>query len=77
MSRLMYTILLLGVALAFIVLLLRLMEDSMIYFPAKYPEGFWRPERFGLVVEDCFFQTSDGLQLHGWSSRRQDARFSR
>lgn len=46
----------------------------MIYFPVKYPEGFWRPEEFGVAVEDCFFTTEDGVKLHAWYVPRADAR---
>ena len=48
-------------------------EDKFIYFPAKYPDGFWEvndiPAREGEIipkVEDCFFDTTDGVRLHGW-----------
>lgn len=48
-------------------------EDKLIYFPSKYPDGFWDvsslPTREGDVfpkIEDCYFETPDGLQLHGW-----------
>ena len=48
-------------------------EDKFIYFPSKYPDGFWEvnnlPAREGEVipkVEDCFFQTNDAVRLHGW-----------
>jgi fermentation-respiration switch protein FrsA (DUF1100 family) len=48
-------------------------EDKLIYFPSKYPDGFWDvdniPSRDGTIVpkvEDCYFETSDGLRLHGW-----------
>ena len=48
-------------------------EDKFIYFPAKYPDGFWEvesiPAREGEVIpkiEDCQFETSDGVRLHGW-----------
>jgi uncharacterized protein len=48
-------------------------EDKFIYFPSKYPDGFWEvnniPAREAEVipnVEDCFFETTDGVRLHGW-----------
>jgi hypothetical protein len=41
------------------------LEDSFIYFPAKYPEGYWHVGK-QLPVEDCYFNTEDGLRLHGW-----------
>jgi len=43
-----------------------MIEDKMIYFPAKHPEGIWNPEDYGVIVEDSFFKTDDGLTLHGW-----------
>jgi fermentation-respiration switch protein FrsA (DUF1100 family) len=48
-------------------------EESLIYFPSKYPDGYWEvdniPSHEGEVVpkiEDCNFETSDGVKLHGW-----------
>ena len=55
--------------LIFILLLcavLLMIEDKMIYFPAKYPEGIWNPGDYGVIVEDAFFKTEDGLTLHAW-----------
>lgn len=53
--------------------LIMVFEDSLIYFPSKYPDGYWEVSsisaREGEVVpkiEDCNFETSDGVQLHGW-----------
>ena len=39
-------------------------EESLIFFPARYPEGDWQPE--GLSFEDARFQAADGVRLHGW-----------
>ncbi len=47
-----------------VVLLAWAMENSLIYFPAKYPEGVWNPP--GLEFEDAWFTASDGTRLHGW-----------
>ena len=48
-------------------------EDSLIYFPSKYPEGRWDTslltEGFPGTVDDHFFDTSDGHRLHGWWAR--------
>ena len=48
-------------------------EDKLIYFPAKYPDGAWMIRedysRQGEIVpriEDCYFDTSDGVRLHAW-----------
>ncbi len=48
------------------IFLLRLFENQFIYFPEKYPVGYWQPEAFGVQVEDCYFNTADGVRLHGW-----------
>jgi fermentation-respiration switch protein FrsA (DUF1100 family) len=40
------------------------MENSLIYFPSVYPEGFWNPP--GLAFEDAWFEAPDGTKLHGW-----------
>jgi len=56
-----------------IVILIMTFEEKLIYFPSKYPDGVWDldsiPPREGELVakvEDCYFETSDGLRLHGW-----------
>jgi fermentation-respiration switch protein FrsA (DUF1100 family) len=47
-------------------------EDRFIYFPEKFPEGQWDIKTVAAegqvvpVIEDCFFQTPDGVRLHGW-----------
>jgi hypothetical protein len=51
-------------------------EERMIYFPYKYPDGYWERERLGLTVEDCYFTTSDNIRLHGWFISSQQARAS-
>ena len=40
------------------------LEDSLIFYPSRYPEGNWHPP--GLPFEDAWFQAADGTQLHGW-----------
>ncbi len=46
------------------VLWMLFMENSLIYFPSIYPDGFWDPP--GLKFEDAWFETPDGTKLHGW-----------
>ena len=48
-------------------------EDRFIYFPSKYPEGVWDVRRLSAgraavspKIEDVWFQSSDGVRLHGW-----------
>jgi len=61
------------VVLLVVVIMLAIMwlfEERLIFFPSRYPEGRWDlpqiARRQGVVIEDCYFQTSDGLKLHGW-----------
>lgn len=48
---------------------LRRLERHMIYFPIKFPEGYWDTSQFSGHIEDCTFQTEDGVRLHGWFAR--------
>jgi fermentation-respiration switch protein FrsA (DUF1100 family) len=58
---------------AALALLLRLSEKKFIYFPSKYPAGNWEAAGLGLAVENVYFTTSDGVQLHGWLVRHPQA----
>jgi fermentation-respiration switch protein FrsA (DUF1100 family) len=40
------------------------LEEWLIFFPARYPEGDWQPA--GLEFEDARFEAADGTRLHGW-----------
>lgn len=40
------------------------LEESLIFFPARHPEGDWQPR--GLKFEDARFEAADKTQLHGW-----------
>src|SRR5690242_15546847 len=55
-----------------IVLLMAFFEESLLYFPAKYPVGDWNP--VGLKLEDAWFHASDGTKLHGWYVPNENAR---
>jgi fermentation-respiration switch protein FrsA (DUF1100 family) len=55
--------------LLFCIIMVSILERQMIYYPARYPEGYWQPDRFGITVEDCWFTTGDGLRLHGWYAK--------
>jgi fermentation-respiration switch protein FrsA (DUF1100 family) len=54
------------VAYLLVLLMFAHWENSLIYFPMKYPAGDWEP--FGLKVDDATFTAADGTQLHGWYS---------
>jgi fermentation-respiration switch protein FrsA (DUF1100 family) len=49
------------------------LEESMIFFPTRYPAGYWDTEalsrRSGHAVEDHFFTTVDQVRLHAWWCR--------
>lgn len=47
-----------------ILLLFSAFENSLTYFPTKYPAGDWKPA--GLVLEEAEFTAADGTKLHGW-----------
>jgi len=46
------------------------LENSMIFYPTVWPDGFWDVEAVargsGSVIEDCYFSAEDGPRLHGW-----------
>jgi pimeloyl-ACP methyl ester carboxylesterase len=58
--------------IAGLLIMVMFFEDRFIYYPAKYPEGDWQIVSFARegeiipAIEDCYFQTSDGMKLHGW-----------
>lgn len=47
-------------------LLVRAAENSLIFFPARYPAGVWDPAVFGPNVREVTFGAADGTGLHGW-----------
>ena len=44
--------------------MIKSLEESLLYFPSKFPAGNWSPA--GLRFEDVWFKAADGTQLHGW-----------
>jgi hypothetical protein len=56
-----------GVTIGFLLLLALLMffENSLIFFPSKYPTGYWQHPP-GVAIEDAEFESADGIHLHGW-----------
>jgi pimeloyl-ACP methyl ester carboxylesterase len=39
-------------------------EERVLFFPAKYPDGEWKPA--GLNYSDVWFAAADGVRIHGW-----------
>ena len=62
-----------GGGYATILLVMVFLEESLIYFPSRYPDGFWDTSVLasgsGCEIEDCYFTTDDGVRLHGWWCR--------
>ncbi len=55
-----------------LVLLMMTFENSLIFFPSVYPDGFWNPP--GLEFEDARFESADGTKLHGWYVAHEEPR---
>lgn len=47
-----------------LVLVMMMLEESLLFFPMRYPEGQWQVP--GLNPVDAWFQAKDGTRLHGW-----------
>jgi hypothetical protein len=62
----------LAVAYLGVLLLMVIFENSLIYFPSVYPDGYWSPH--GLDFEDAWFEAADGTKLHGWHVARENPR---
>lgn len=56
----------------FILLLLYLLQNSLTYHPAR--QLVYTPDAVGLNYEDTYFDTKDGIRLHGWHIPAANAR---
>lgn len=52
--------------LLLIVAVIRHFENSFIYFPPRFPEGFQPTHASSLPVEDVWLTTRDNIRLNGW-----------
>ncbi len=54
------------VLVAYLIILLAMMwlEESLIFVPFSSPDDNWHPS--DLQVEDAWFDTADGVRIHGW-----------
>jgi uncharacterized protein len=76
LKRLSMFLVYLFVAYALLLLIMRLLERRMIFFP-DYPsrlEGDWHPR--GLAPEDVWLTASDGTKLHAWWISNPNAKFT-
>lgn len=63
-------------AYVLVLMLVRIFESRLIFFP-NYPgrlDGDWHPG--GLNVEDVWLTTSDGVKLHAWWIPDKEAKFT-
>ena len=61
------------VALLLVVLLLRIFEDRLIFFPNVYAPDDWNMKGMGLPFEDVYLTTEDGARIHGWWAPAKEA----
>ena len=73
-TKLFRTALVVAGAVAAALVLMAVFEDSLIFFPTTYPDGEWDVEAVargsGCIVEDCSYESEDGVRLHSWWCRR-------
>jgi len=47
-------------------LIFMIFEKQFIYFPSKYPDGYYNQAVNIPDLTDCWMTTEDGIKLHGW-----------
>jgi fermentation-respiration switch protein FrsA (DUF1100 family) len=67
----------LGVAVfGTMILLMVVFEESLIFFPTRYPDGEWdvgaAARGTGCVIEDWWYEAEDGVRLHSWWVQRRE-----
>jgi fermentation-respiration switch protein FrsA (DUF1100 family) len=45
--------------------LLYYLANQAVYYPSKYPQGYWDTQRL-VGASDAWIETSDGVTIHGW-----------
>jgi hypothetical protein len=50
----------------FAVVTLRIIENQLIYFPPRYPEGFPAPQTYEGEVEEVWLLTEDGVKINAF-----------
>lgn len=43
---------------------MRSLDELLLFFPTRYPDGDWDPE--DLIYEELWFNAEDGTRLHAW-----------
>ena len=62
----------LAIAAICVVGLLYYLANRAVYYPSKYPDGYWDAQKL-VGASDAWITTSDGVKIHGWWVRRQDS----
>lgn len=62
------------VGLLLAVLLLRVFEDRLVFFPVPASSADMKPADVGLQAEEVFLATSDGVRLHAWLAPTKEGR---
>ena len=61
---------------ATMLVLMVVFEESLIFFPTRYPDGEWdvgvAARGTGCVIEDWWYEAEDGVRLHSWWVRRRE-----
>jgi uncharacterized protein len=52
---------------------LAVLASRSVYFPSRYPEGFWN-QQAQLGASDVWLDSSDRVRIHGWLVHRPDTR---
>ncbi len=62
------TIVLIGVASGFLIVFaaLRIVENRLIFYPPRYPEGFPPPQVIQQEVEEIWLTTADGVRINAF-----------
>jgi uncharacterized protein len=62
------TIILIAVAAGILMfaVVIRVVENRLIYFPPRYPEGFAPPQAYDIEVEDLWLRTADGVKVNAF-----------
>jgi len=55
-----------GAGLIVAVVLIRVLENRLIFYPPHYPDGFVPPQSYGLHPEEIWISAEDGVKLNAW-----------
>ena len=71
--RLIAIIIVVGALILALYLFAQFVRRTSMFFPARYPEGAWKPSAYAIHPEDVSFTSDDGVRLHGWWFGAADA----